>query len=86
MIAVVVIFTYISFHRANSADEHVQKVALETHSALCAFKHDLLRRHDDGAVFLIKHPDGIPGISRADIERSLSNQQATLDSLAALDC
>lgn len=54
--------------------------------ALCALKSDLQRRYDDGVNFLAKHPNGIPGVSSADIERSLANQQSTLDALSLLTC
>lgn len=49
--------------------------------ALCAFEDDLERRVLTGQEFLRKHPDGIPGITGADISRSLSNQQQTLDAI-----
>ncbi len=60
--------------------------ALQSHRALCSFKDDLQRRYDAGLQFVADHPDGIPGISRNDLERSLANQHATLDSLDSLDC
>lgn len=50
--------------------------------ALCAFQDDLQRRVLLGQEFLERHPDGIPGLARSDLERSLSNQQQTLAALA----
>lgn len=57
-------------------------------TALCAFVGDLERRADSTAEYLKKHPgkEPIPGISRADLRRSLENQRRTLDSLKGLKC
>src|SRR4029453_9862499 len=64
----------------------VARVAEQTLDALCTFRLDLQRRYDDGVEFPGEHPEGIPGISAADIQRSLDNQKATLDSLSGLPC
>jgi hypothetical protein len=66
--------------------KQTNELAMQTNHALCTFKNDLKRRYDDSVEFLEKHPNGIPGISGADIQRSLSNQKATLDALASLEC
>lgn len=58
----------------------------ESHRALCAFRSDLDTRIKAGKDFLKAHPNGIPGISRADIERSLQGQESTLDTLHFLRC
>jgi len=76
---------YTMHTRAND-QSRLERVAKETHAALCTFKHDLEQRYMDGAAFLERHPEGISGISAADIQRSLANQKATLASLRALDC
>lgn len=60
--------------------------SLRTHDALCKFRNDLQVRYENGVTFLSEHPKGIPGISSADIQRSLVNQRATLDSLENLNC
>lgn len=49
--------------------------------ALCALQDDLERRVLAGSIFLEKNPNGVAGISRGDIERSLENQQRTLSAL-----
>lgn len=60
---------------------------LEAHRALCVFKDDLARRSRATQDYLNTHPgDVLFGIPRATIEQSLTNQQATLESLAVLDC
>lgn len=66
--------------------ERLEEVATQTHDTLCAFKRDLEVRYDNGAKFLKENPEGIPGISAAEIQRSLSNQKSTLESLSNLDC
>jgi len=64
----------------------LKRIQDDTTKALCTFRDDLQRRYDDGVEFLVKHPEGIPGISAADIRRSLHNQKATLLSLRDLPC
>jgi hypothetical protein len=66
--------------------QELRTIQDDTVTALCTFTHDLEQRYDNGVEFLEKHPDGIPGISAADIERSLHNQKETLDSLSGLPC
>lgn len=85
LLAVLAVSLYVDY-RSDRADARVRAVAVETHEALCAFKSDLQRRYTAGSEFLENNPDGIPGISAADIQRSLQNQRATLDALSALDC
>lgn len=64
----------------------IDELATETNGALCTFKMDLETRYANGVQFLDAHPQGIPGISAADIARSLNNQKATIDALSGLDC
>lgn len=57
-------------------------------SALCAFTKDLERRVETTKDYLDKHEgrEPIPGISRADLRRSITNQRMTLESLEGLEC
>ena len=64
----------------------IARVADHTLDALCTFRLDIQRRYDAGVDFLVKHPDGIDGISAADIKRSLDNQKSALDALKQLPC
>lgn len=64
----------------------LSNVANESHAALCAFKNDIERRHEAAVRFVKENPDGIPGISRAQIDQSLDTQQDTLDALGVLVC
>ena len=50
--------------------------------ALCALQDDLERRVIQGQIFIEKHPNGVAGISRTDLERSIENQQRTLSAIA----
>lgn len=79
------LFAYTSYQRSGDRAA-IEKLAIETNAALCALRADLQRRHDAGVAFLKENPNGIPGISAADIQRSLGNQQATLDALSDLSC
>jgi len=62
------------------------KVAEETHDALCTFKLDLERRVETTEQFLLDNPNGIPGLSEEAIETSISNQKQTIEALAILEC
>ena len=70
--------------------DRIDRVAMTTHDALCTFKLDLQRRANDTAVFIAELEHGqrpmIPGITAADLKRSLVNQRATIESLSDLDC
>lgn len=79
------LFAY-TFQQRASDQAQVEELARQTNEALCTFKADLERRYLAGVEFLDRNPDGIPGVSRADIARSLSNQKATLEALATLEC
>jgi hypothetical protein len=74
--------------KSRENQEALEKVALETHTALCTFTDDLTRRYESTREYLQKHPgrEPIPGITRASLRRSLESQRATLDSLAVLEC
>lgn len=62
----------------------------QTHRALCAFKTDLAERASSTQRFIDDIRTGrrsaIPGITISDLELTLANRQATLDSLKELDC
>lgn len=69
--------------RSNS---HIAEVANNTNAALCTLRSDLEQRIDDSRQFLEDHPNGIPGISAADIQQGITNQQRTIDALSTLEC
>ena len=73
-------------YTARQQSDKLETVASRTAAALCTFRADLRARYESGLDFLKNHPDGIPGISAADIQRTLDNQKSTLDSLAGLPC
>lgn len=64
----------------------IEELARSTNAALCAFKRDLERRYVAGVEFLADHPDGIPGVTKNDIERTLLSQKATLHAIRNLEC
>lgn len=63
-----------------------QSRAAQTTDALCALRRDMQVRVDGGRAFLREHPNGIPGISAADIRDGIRNQQRTIKALAGIDC
>lgn len=66
--------------------ELVARDGAEAHEALCELRSDLERRADSLIAFIEAHPQGIPGITRIVLERSLSNQRQTIASLSDLEC
>lgn len=75
--------------RLGGTSAEIQNVAITTHDSLCALKEDIQRRHDAGVKYLADHPNQDPilgDVPRATIEKSVSDQQHTLDSLSGLDC
>lgn len=84
VLAVAVAIVYLN------SSSNIDRVATETHDALCAFKTDLATRYVNTQLFISQIRKGerppIPGISIADLKRSADNQQATLMSLDPLEC
>lgn len=64
--------------------------SIQTHDALCTFRDDLERRANETAFYISQIElgirPGIPGITTADLRRSLAAQKATLKSLDGLNC
>lgn len=60
--------------------------ASKTTAALCTLRADLRVQVRDSQGFLDKHPAGIPGISRKDIETGMNRQRRTIKSLRHLSC
>lgn len=63
--------------------QKVEQLAVTTHGALCTFREDLQRRHDNAVDFLEDNPGGFGGITASTLQTSIDNQKATLDALAA---
>lgn len=57
-----------------------------TTAALCTFRRDLEARVSASQNFLVTHPNGIPGISAATIEASVTMEKRTIRSLQLLPC
>jgi hypothetical protein len=57
----------------------------DTH-ALCAYRNDLRTRYESGVQYLLTHPNGIAGVSRVEIQQSLTNEQHALNALSSLKC
>jgi len=64
----------------------VYDTADNAHKAICALRADRIHGIEEGKEFLKKHPQGIPGITRADIERSITQQQETVRAFRFADC
>lgn len=83
------LFAYTSIQRSHDQAQ-LEELAVETNAALCAFKSNLEQRALDAEQYIADVQDGkrevIPGITIADLQRSLFNQQQTLDALEELSC
>lgn len=75
---------------ARSTDQETERLAAETHSALCAFKGDVAERQRTARQYLADVRSGrrepIPGITVAEIAEAVRTRQDTLDALSSLDC
>ena len=73
-------------HKLSDNRSELAVVATTTHTALCSLRSDLQRRVDASKAFLKEHPEGIPGISSAEIQRSTDSQEQTVKALDILKC
>jgi len=64
----------------------VYDLADNAHKAICALRADRIQSIEDAQQFLRKHPDGIPGITRRDIQRSIDQQEVTVRAFRFADC
>lgn len=81
------------YARDNAAQARdIAAVTKDTHSALCAFKLDLIKRHNASRDFADEHPEGLLSdsgkvlISPEQIQASLDAQEGTIASLRILNC
>lgn len=64
----------------------VYQTASNVHAAVCELRAERIRGIQDAKMFLKQHPNGIAGISKADIERSIDQQQETVRAFSFADC
>ena len=64
----------------------VYSTADKTHKAICALRQERVDGVLAGREFLRRHPTGIPGITPADILRSIHQQQETVRAFRFADC
>lgn len=82
----VVLVAGLGFYDSIKQRNQITSVSINNRTALCALRLDVQKRYENGIDFLIKHPEGIEGISNETIARSLEAQKATLEALNSLDC
>lgn len=63
-----------------------QQTADNVKQAICSLRHERLESIHAGRIFLKHHPNGIPGITRDDILRSIEQQQETVRAFRFADC
>lgn len=64
----------------------VYQTADQAHKAICALREERIDAIHASEKFIHDHPQGIPGISRADIERSIATQRQTVRAFRFADC
>lgn len=74
------------YFQIQQQQDDLTRVAINTNSALCTLRADLVQRVSDSIQFLQDHPEGIKGIPTAQIQQAIDNQQRTVDSLSNLNC
>ena len=64
------------------------RLAAQTHTGICAFRHQLQAEVKTSEQYLIKHPEGAPALhlSAASIQQGIDKEQATISSLSVLNC
>jgi hypothetical protein len=87
----VVVAAVVAVNYDDSSDQQqIDIVASETKTALCALRLDIETRSKSTQEFIDGIRTGrrepIPGISIADLQRSVNSQQSTLEALKPLDC
>lgn len=65
---------------------YISHISHDNQQALCNQKETAQRQVEQTEEFILDHPNGIPGISRAQLERSKSNSVRTVNSLKEVDC
>lgn len=86
LFALLIALGVLGYVDAQSKRDDLRQATAATTAALCALRHDLEVRVQSSRDFLAEHPDGIPGISRAAIEKSIRDQTRTIDTLSNLVC
>jgi hypothetical protein len=65
---------------------YVYVKARETNSALCTFRTNIEEEAAASNVFLVEHPEGIPGITPEAIREGVRRQESAITSLGRLSC
>jgi len=65
---------------------YVAHESARTKHALCVLRGDLQTRINASTAYLVKHPEGIPGVDPKVIRDGIRNQQRTVSALRSLNC
>jgi len=58
----------------------------QVHNALCTLYDDMQTRVNGTKDYLLRHPNGFPGITSATLVKSIHDQEQTLEALSGLNC
>jgi hypothetical protein len=81
-----VIFIYLALQNNADAIRHQSLLGAQTHTAVCALRHDLKERVLASEAFIAAHPDGFAGITVKVLRTSIAGEQKTIKALATLTC
>ena len=72
----------------DSQNKEIKTLANQNRVALCGLRGDLENRVAGSKEFLKTHPNGLPklGVTPADIEHEIDNQERTIGTLEVLSC
>jgi len=85
IIAMFLSFGVFGYFQQRRTDELARQGA-QAHDAICVFRADLERRVETTKRYLDTHPDGFAGVPVETIQKSLTDQERTIRSLASIKC
>lgn len=81
-----VVFVYLALQNNADAIRHQSQLGAQTHTAVCALRHDLQDRVKNSEQFLRSHPHGFAGVTVKVIRAQIMGQEKTIQALHSLDC
>lgn len=81
-----VIATVVLFFLIIAGGVYTWAVSNQNKDALCAYRADLESRIKSSQDFLVKHPNGIPGVAVSDIQKSVDSQQHAVKAFKKINC
>jgi hypothetical protein len=81
-----VVFIYLALQNNADAIRAQSQLGAQTHTAVCALRHDLKNRVATAQAFLKTHPHGFAGVTVKVLQAQITSQQKTIRALRSLTC